>query len=255
MQLDVKSQQLMNMQEEYQRSQDLIQSLERRLRKETGALKEELQIKGSENVSTIEQLAFTVKTQQETIKLYESQLHAAEVVVNENEVLRNRVSTLNRILQSQSAEHASIIHSMNSDRFNIRLQLEQAFRKALVEAKEKSQQDALEAMTEESKKAIQLNRELTSELEAQSRGIRKMVEHFDMRDSELKAVKLESRLNKSQIAATTAALTRLTKEIQKQKMKLEVCIGDNLNWTRHLPRMGHLFTMLCFVVGFRSHVN
>ena len=43
MQLDVKSTQLMNLQEEYQRSQDLIHTLERRLRKDTGSLKEELQ--------------------------------------------------------------------------------------------------------------------------------------------------------------------------------------------------------------------
>ena len=97
----------------------------------------------------------------------------------------------------------------------------QAFRKALAEAKEKSQEDALEAMSEQSKKAIQLNRELSAELQTQSRGIRKMCEHFDIRDTELKAVKLQSRLNQSQIKATTAELTRLARHIQQQKREME----------------------------------
>ena len=48
-----------------------------------------------------------------------------KVVVTENETLRRRVTKLNAILQSQGADHASAVHNMNSDRFNIRLQLEQ----------------------------------------------------------------------------------------------------------------------------------
>ena len=46
-------------------------------------------------------------------------------------------------------------------------------------------------MSDESKKAIQLNRELSAELQTQSKGIRKMCEHFDVRDAELKTVKLQ----------------------------------------------------------------
>eukprot|EP00750_Incisomonas_marina_P001487 INCI11281.1.p1 GENE.INCI11281.1~~INCI11281.1.p1 ORF type:complete len:438 (+),score=112.54 INCI11281.1:406-1719(+) len=219
-QLDIKSTQLMTLQEEYQRSQDLIHNLERRLRKETDSLKQELQLKIDEHAAFAEELQFELVAQQEKIKLYESQVHAAGVVVSENETLRKRVTKLNSILQSQSADHAASVHHMNSDRFNIRLQLEQAFRKALAEAKEKAQEDALEAMSEQSKKAIQLNRELTTELQTQSKGIRKMCEHFDIRDSELKSVKLQSRLNESQIKATTAELTRLARHIQQQKREM-----------------------------------
>ena len=39
-QLDIKSTQMMALQEEYQRSQDLIHNLERRLRRETDSLKQ-----------------------------------------------------------------------------------------------------------------------------------------------------------------------------------------------------------------------
>jgi len=220
-QLDIKSTQMLNLQEEYQRSQDLVNNMERRLRKETDSLRQELHLKVEENASIVEELQFELQTQREKMKLYQSQLHAAEVVVTENELLRKRVSNLNAILQARSSEHAATIHNMNSDRFNIRLQLEQAFRKALEEAKEKSQEDALEAMSEQSKKAIQLNRELTSELQTQSRGIRKMCEHYDLTDAQLKAVKLQSSLNESQIKATTAELTRLARRIQQQKMTIE----------------------------------
>ena len=219
-QLSIKNTQYQNLQKEYQRTQDLIHTLEHKLRKETGSLKQTLQLRNEEHTSIVEELEFEVISQREKIKLYESQVHAAEIVVAENETLRRRVTNLNEILQAQSAEHAQLVHSLNSDKFNIRLQLEQAFRKALAEAKDKSQEDALEAMTDESKKAIQLNRKLTSELQAQSRGIRKMCEHFDMRDEELKAAKLQSRLNKSQIDSMTGELTRLARVIQKQTREM-----------------------------------
>jgi hypothetical protein len=221
-QLDIKSTQFMNLQQEYQRAQDLIHNLERRLRKETDSLKQELQLKIDEHSSSGGELHFEVVTQREKLKLYESQLAAAESVVMENDMLRKRVAGLNEILAAQSMEHASTVHSMNSDRFNIRLQLEQAFRKALIEAKEKSQEDALQAMSDESKRAIQLNRELKDELQSQARGIRKMCEHFDLRDEQLKAATLQNRLQESQINSMTTELTRLARTIQQQKIEMEV---------------------------------
>ncbi len=79
-QLDIKSTQFMSLQEEYQRSQDLINNLERRLRRETDSLKQELQLKIDENTSLVEELQFEVLTQQEKLKLCVCCLHRASVV-------------------------------------------------------------------------------------------------------------------------------------------------------------------------------
>lgn len=124
-QLDIKSTQFMNLQHEYQRAQDLIQSLERRLRRETDSLKQELILKIEEHTTIQQHYQFESSSQNEKIKLFEAQLAASGVVVEENEMLRKRVTNLNGILSAQSTDHATTIHSMNSDRFNIRLQLEQ----------------------------------------------------------------------------------------------------------------------------------
>jgi hypothetical protein len=103
----------------------------------------------------------------------------------ENVSLRRRVTSLLGQVEKEGMDHAHETHTMKKEMFNLRMQLEQTFRKTLQELDGQYQKKAFDAMSEESKNALMANARLKEELALQSVGVENLLQRYKRQDTDL----------------------------------------------------------------------
>jgi len=118
-------------------------------------------------------------------------VEAFQVLEQENKNLRERVEELLNQLGSEDKGHAEETHRMKKEMFNLRMQLEQTFRKTLQELDAQSQRKAFDAMDDESKSALMANAKLKEELSLQSVGVENLLQRYQQIDDGFKKMKVD----------------------------------------------------------------
>jgi hypothetical protein len=104
------------------------------------------------------------------LKQMENAVENHDAMMEENKVLKRRKREEQEARSKESTNHALKVHALKKDMVELRQQLEQTFRKALMETDRTKQQYAFEALHDSSKSALLANAKLKEELALQTLG-------------------------------------------------------------------------------------
>ena len=181
------------------------------------------------------------------VRTLEQHLEAFHVMEEENVSLRDRVSGLLDQLETEGLQHANDTHILKKEMFNLRMQLEQTFRKSLQELDGQYQKKAFDQMTEESKNALLANAKLKEELALQSVGVENLLQRYKKQEEEFMKQKQE----KAVLAKTNllqlnqiAALKRhqyeyesRVSDMQASMRKMNVARLENMEALEEIPKL------------------
>jgi len=149
-------------------------------------------------------------------------LEAYDEMEHENAVLRARAGACLEQLQEEGLSHAAAEHKMKKEMFNLRMQLEQTFRKTLQEKDAQYRERAFEAMSEESRMALVANAKLQEELSLQSVGVEHFMQRFKTTTEEHRKLQQQHALlsEASKLQLNTAS------KLKRQKLEQEALVAD-----------------------------
>lgn len=107
-------------------------------------LNDEMKTLKSSDTITIEQLRM------KNIEL-QSQVEGYKIMEEEVKRMRHRVDALMKALEEEEEEHSSVVNKLKQDSFQNRYNIEQEFRKRIIELREEFKREAFEEMEDESK--------------------------------------------------------------------------------------------------------
>ena len=205
-----------------------------RLEREREQHEEELRMEETEREVRQEEADHSVAVLEQKLAQLRADTAAGQIIEEENMSLRRRVEELLTQMERESTAHAEETHRLKKEAFNLRMQLEQTFRKSLQEMDSKYHQRAFEDMSEESKNALVANSKLKEELALQSIGIESLMARYKAQEAAAKKLRLENEvlrknqelqmeqiavLKRAQHAAGehSATLTKTVGELQAEK--------------------------------------
>jgi hypothetical protein len=156
------------------------------------------------------------------VRTLEQHLEAFHVMEDENVSLRDRVSGLLDQLETEGLEHAKDTHILKKEMFNLRMQLEQTFRKSLQELDGQYQKKAFDQMTEESKNALLANAKLKEELALQSVGVENLLQRYKKQEEMHMKLKQE----KSVLAKTNLLQLNQIAALKRHQYEYESRVSD-----------------------------
>jgi chromosome segregation ATPase len=168
-----------------------IHSMEMALTTEKEQHKAEVAILNDEMTTQQEDAEHTIMIMKNRTQELERSVEAFQVLEQENKNLRERVEELLGQLSGEDRGHAEETHRMKKEMFNLRMQLEQTFRKTLQELDAQSQKKAFDAMDDESKSALMANAKLKEELSLQSVGVENLLQRYQQIDDGFKTMKVD----------------------------------------------------------------
>jgi hypothetical protein len=159
-------------------------------------------------------------------------LEAYDEMEHENAVLRARAGACLEQLQEEGLSHAAAEHKMKKEMFNLRMQLEQTFRKTLQEKDAQYRERAFEAMSEESRMALVANAKLQEELSLQSVGVEHFMQRFKTTTEEHRKLQQQHALlsEASKLQLNTAS------KLKRQKLEQEALVADLQSSMRKMER-------------------
>jgi hypothetical protein len=175
-----------------------------------------------ESKSVEDDKAHTIEVLENKVRTLEQHLEAFHVMEDENVSLRDRVSGLLDQLETEGLEHAKDTHILKKEMFNLRMQLEQTFRKSLQELDGQYQKKAFDQMTEESKNALLANAKLKEELALQSVGVENLLQRYKKQEELYMKLKQE----KSVLAKTNLLQLNQIAALKRHQYEYESRVSD-----------------------------
>ena len=147
----------------------------------------ELELVRSEVDVIREETKHSSNLQGERIRQLSTDAAAMSDMEREVKHLRERVSDLLNVLETEGRNHAEETHRLTKESFSLRIKLEQTFRKTLQEIDGKYKEQAFSELARDSKNALVENSKLEEELAIQSIGIESLLERYKKQASKLDA--------------------------------------------------------------------
>lgn len=171
-------------------SKQLVQS-EALVKSETEKHSAEMWLLYDETTTAKEQASHENQVLVAKVKSLEADVEGLRVLEDENQRLRDRVGSLMSEVDKASRDHANETHRLKKEVFNLRMQLEQTFRKAMQELDAEYKQRALSNLDNESKNALAANAKLQAELQMQTEGIEALMSKYKAMEKEYTKLKIE----------------------------------------------------------------
>ena len=197
-----------------------LDSMQQGIDEERARHTEEIKLAIKERDMEREDLAYLRLTMENKIKRLQTDLSAYSEMEQQNQIMTNRVAELMNQMDAQNARHTEFTNRIKSDSFNVRLLLEQKYRKELEEMDARYKEEAFQDINRESKRALLDNSRLEEELALQSVGINKLLKKHKEAENTIKKLRVEKQLLQEKVRLQMQTITKLKRNCRDSEARL-----------------------------------